>query len=156
VRKLNQGEKIEFIQLSPLFQNLTKRQLGFVAKSTYQETIEAGCPIIKQGSMGKEFFVIADGIARVEIDGKFVKNISQGAYFGEVSLLDGRPMSASILSETDVHLLCVNKTSFSNLLEQVPGFKDKLILGLCNYIRKSEVMIQKLKSTLDDSFGQFP
>lgn len=154
MKNLNKAEKIAFLKLSPLFQDLSKRQLGLIAQKSYQETVKAGRTIIKQGAIGKQFSVIADGVVRVEKDKKFIRSMSQGAYFGEISLFDGRPMSATVVAETEVHLLCVNKTSFRKLMDSVPGLKDKLILSLCKYIRSSDELMDKLRETIERHLGQ--
>lgn len=135
---LTQAEKVGFLKLCPLFQGLSNRQLSQVAGRTYQETVAPGNAIVKQGSMGQGFFVVIDGVVRFEKSGKLLTTRSQGAYFGEISLLDGRSRTASVIANTEVQLLCVTKVAFKQLLDGVPGMKDKIILSLCRYLRIAE------------------
>jgi len=141
---LKAGDKLGYLKMVPLFQTLSQKQLKSVAQKTYQETIPAGSPIAKQGTPGNEFFIIVDGVARVEQDGKLVRTLSQGGYFGEIALLDGRLRTASVLADTEVQLLCVNKSSFRQLLDDVPGLKDKVILALSKYLRAASESVHDL------------
>ncbi len=50
-----------------------------------------------------------------------------GAFFGEMSLLDGGPRSATIVAETPVRLLVITRRNFSVLLEDVPGLTQSLL-----------------------------
>jgi len=136
--RLTQADKLGYLKLCPLFQGLSNRQLGQVAGKTFQEVIPPGKAIVKQGSMGQGFFVVMDGVVRFEKNGKLLATRSQGAYFGEISLLDGRPRTASVIADTEVQLLCVTKAAFRELLDGVPGMKDKIILSLCRYLRMAE------------------
>jgi CRP-like cAMP-binding protein len=142
---LKAAEKLEYLKMVPLFQTLTKRQLNAIAKKTYQQTIDAGKTIAAQGEAGHEFFIIVDGVARVEKNGKLVRTLSQGGYFGEIALLDGKARTASVVADGEVHLLCVNKTSFTQLLDDVPGLQDRVLSSLCKYLRNAEKALSEKK-----------
>jgi len=154
VKNLNQAEKMELLKLCPLFNTFTSRQLKAVARHAHSESFKAGRAIAREGSAGSRFFVIADGIARAEQNGYYLKSISQGGYFGEIALLDGRPRSASVTAEIDVEVLCIRNNDFTRLLNTVPDMKTKIIRALCNHLRKAEDTLNKLNHTLGRHLGR--
>ncbi len=76
---------------------------------------------------GDEFFLILDGTASVDVATETRGPLRPGAFFGEMSLLDGGPRSATIVAETPVRLLVITRRNFSVLLEDVPGLTQSLL-----------------------------
>jgi len=100
--------------------------------------VEAGRVLAQQEKKGWEFIFIVEGQARVEKDGKVIRQLSEGDFFGEISLIDGEARTATVTAETDMTLLVVHKASFDHLLDKVPGLQRKILVALCNYIRRAE------------------
>lgn len=153
MKPLSKARIVDHLKLCPLFAGLSGRQFGMIANHARQDRFKADSTIAKQGSAGNWFFIILDGVVSVERDGKLLKTMSQGGYFGEISLLDGRPRTASILAESDVDVLIIDKTSFSRLLKTVPGLQEKVLMAVCSYLRKAEATLHDLNDTLDDHLG---
>src|SRR5437764_592561 len=61
-----------------------------------------------------------------------------GAFFGEMSLLDGEPRSATVKAETDLRLLVIDRTHFWRLLKEVPGLTEKILVTLSRRVRQVE------------------
>lgn len=78
--------------------------------------------IIKQGEPGNKFYFIMEGNARAEKvvnkgeDPVHVMDYKEGDYFGEVSLLKNQPRAASIIAETDLVALFLDRQMFNRLL----------------------------------------
>jgi CRP/FNR family transcriptional regulator/CRP/FNR family cyclic AMP-dependent transcriptional regulator len=119
------SQKMDLLKKVPLFSNLNQRHLGEIAKHADQVQVEKGR-------------VFAEGKARVEKNGKVIRQLSGGEFFGEISLIDGEPRTSSVIAETDMTLLIVHKTSFDHLLETIPGLQRKILLSLCQYLRRAE------------------
>jgi CRP/FNR family transcriptional regulator/CRP/FNR family cyclic AMP-dependent transcriptional regulator len=151
---MNLTNKIELLKLCPLFNSLTGRQLKAVAKHAHKQTYKEGRIIAEEGSTGNRFFIIADGIARVEQKKTYIRSMSQGGYFGEISLLDGRPRTANITAEIDVDVLYIRKSDFTALLNKTPDMKDKIIRALCTHLRKSEDTLNQLNEALGRHLGR--
>jgi len=132
------SQKIELLKKVPMFSNLSQRHLREIGKHADQVKVEAGRVLAQQEKKGWEFIFIVDGKARVEKDGRIIRQLSEGDFFGEISLIDGEPRTATVISDTDMTLLVVNKTSFDHLLDKVPGLQRKILIALCNYIRRAE------------------
>jgi CRP/FNR family transcriptional regulator/CRP/FNR family cyclic AMP-dependent transcriptional regulator len=127
----------------PMFSNLSQRHLGEIGKHADQVKVEAGRVLAQQEKKGWEFIFIVDGKARVEKDGKIIRQLSEGDFFGEISLIDGKPRTATVISDTDMTLLVVNKTSFDHLLNKIPGLQRKMLIALCKYLRSAEKATNK-------------
>jgi len=132
------SQKIDLLKKVPMFSNLSQRHLREIGKYADQMKVEAGRVLAQQEKKGWEFIFIVDGKARVEKDGKVIRQLSEGDFFGEISLIDGEPRTATVTAETDMTLLVVHKSSFDHLLDTIPGLLRKILISLCSYIRRAE------------------
>jgi CRP/FNR family transcriptional regulator, cyclic AMP receptor protein len=94
--------------------------------------------IVRQGDLGRECFVIRDGKAKVAIRGKRSAVLGPGSFFGEMSLLDQGPRSATVTAETDMRLLVLGSREFSSLVEEVPTVAVRVMRGLAERLREAE------------------
>ena len=137
------SQKIDLLKKVPLFSNLSQRHLGEIAKHADQVQVERERVLAHEGKKGWEFIFVVDGKARVEKDGKFIRQLSGGDFFGEISLIDGEPRTATVIAETDMTLLIVHKTSFDHLIDTIPGLQKKMVVSLCEYLRRAEKGVNK-------------
>ena len=76
--------------------------------------------VIRQGDAGEEFFIVTDGKAKVlkDIGGvlKEVMKYEVGSYFGEISLLKNEPRAATVVAETDLTVVYLDRKMFKRLL----------------------------------------
>jgi len=101
-------------------------------------SIKAGKVLAQQGRTGREFVFIVEGKAQVKKDGKVIRHLSSGDFFGEISLIDGKPQTATVIAETDMTILLVHSSSFDHLLDTIPGLQKKIMVSLCKYLRRAE------------------
>jgi len=132
------SDKIDLLKKVPLFSNLSQRHLGMISKHVDQVQVERERVLAQEGKIGWEFIYILDGKARVEKNGKLIRQLSRGDFFGEISLIDGEPRTVTVITETDMILLTVHKRSFDHLLDAIPGLQKKMLLSLCKYLRRAE------------------
>jgi CRP-like cAMP-binding protein len=135
---IKRDQKIDLLKKVPMFSNLSNRQLIEIAKHAQQVSVKEGTVLAEQGRKGWEFFFIVEGEAQVEKDGKAIRRLASGDFFGEISLIDQEPRTATVTAETNMMLLVVDTRSFDHLLETIPGLQGKIILALCRYIRLAE------------------
>ena len=132
------SQKIDLLKKVPLFNNLSQRHLKEIAKHADQVQVEKGRVLVQQGKTGWEFIFIVEGKARVEKNRKVIRQLSGGDFFGEISLIDGELRTSSVIAETTMTLLIVHKPSFDHLLDKIPGLQKKIMISLCQYLRRAE------------------
>ena len=131
-------DRIDWLKKVPLFSGLSRRDLDLVARLTDVVKADAGKVLTRQGALGEEFLLIVDGSARVERDGKPIARLETGDFFGEMSLIDGNPRSASVIAESPITLLVVESRSFRCLLDAVPGLRRKISVTLSERLRRAD------------------
>jgi CRP/FNR family cyclic AMP-dependent transcriptional regulator len=133
-----QEDKIERLRTVPLFEECSNRQLKSVANITKVFDVPAGTVIARAGEPGDEFFLICDGSARVEVSPDKHVVLGPGKFFGEMSLLDGGPRSATVIANTPVRLFAIARRNFSALLNDVPGLIQILLVTLSRRVREAQ------------------
>jgi CRP-like cAMP-binding protein len=135
---LSQDEKIQRLEQVPIFHSCSRRQLRAVARIAGVFEAPAGSVLTRVGEPGDAFFLIVDGTARVEVSPKKQPRLRPGAFFGEMSLLDGEPRSATVIAETPIRLLVIGRRNFATLLGEVPGMTQQLLVTLSRRVRQAE------------------
>jgi CRP/FNR family transcriptional regulator, cyclic AMP receptor protein len=130
--------KIETLRAVPVFADLGRRELEHIAQITELVESKPGQVLVREGELGRELVVIAEGSARVQRKGVDIARLQSGEAFGEIALLDGKPRSATVITDTSSVLLIVEKRSFDSLLETVPGLQRQMLLALCARLRRRE------------------
>ena len=100
--------------------------------------VPAGTVLARQGQPGNEFYLIVDGSARVEVSSRKRARLAPGAYFGEMSLLDGGERSATVVAETPMRLLVIKRRDFSTLLREAPELTQNILATLSRRVRQAE------------------
>jgi CRP-like cAMP-binding protein len=119
----------------PLFASCSRKELQTIARASDELSIPAGKVLVEQGDVGRECFVIIDGTATVKRNGRKVATLGPGAYFGELSLLDKGPRTATVTADSPLTVLVLGPREFSSVLEQVPGMAHKLLAVLASRVR---------------------
>jgi CRP/FNR family transcriptional regulator, cyclic AMP receptor protein len=141
-----QEDKIERIKEVPIFQGCSERQLLSVAKIAWIFDVAANTVLARAGDPGDQFFLIMDGSARVEVSPDKRLLLRPGEFFGEMSMLDGSPRSATVVAETPVRLLVISRQHFSVLLTEVPGLTQTLLVTLSRRVRQAEAQVEQLRA----------
>ncbi len=95
-----------------LFSTSSAKDLRTIRKALEEVTVPAGRLLTEQGTIGREFFLIVSGQASVRRNNRKVATLGPGQYFGELALLDRRPRSASVVSDTEMDLLVLDQRQF--------------------------------------------
>jgi CRP-like cAMP-binding protein len=121
-----------------LFSGCSGSELRKIRSSLDAVSVPAGKVLVEEGRIGQEFFIIVDGRAAVTRNGRKVATLEGGSHFGELALLDRRPRSASVVSETDMDVLVMSQRQFNGLLESVPTIARKLLSALATRLREAD------------------
>jgi CRP/FNR family cyclic AMP-dependent transcriptional regulator len=138
VFRRRRSDKISLLRNVPLFGQLSQRQLNAVARHVDEIQLRKGAVLAKQGAQGLEAIIIVDGRARVVTDSKEIAELTAGDVVGEMSVIDGKPRSATVIAQTPMDLLVLHRRDFVFLLETVPGLQRKLLVTLCQRVREAD------------------
>jgi CRP-like cAMP-binding protein len=134
----SKSSKIDLLKNVSLFSACTNKELGTIAGLVDEVDVEPGAKLTQEGKPGGEFFVVADGTAKGTLRGKKVASYGPGSFFGEMSLLDHGPRSATIVAESPMHLLVLDPVSFNELLNEAPGVARKILRTMAERLRSVE------------------
>jgi CRP/FNR family cyclic AMP-dependent transcriptional regulator len=126
----------ESLKRLPIFAACSTRDLEAVARLSTTLDISKGKPLVTEGTPGHEFVVIRAGTVEVTRDGEKLAELGPGDYFGEISLIDGGPRTATVTAVTPVTIEVVESRDFDALLEKVPGLAQRLLKGLAARLRE--------------------
>ena len=121
-----------------LFSALSASQLRTLRRTVEEIDVPAGKVLCEEGTVGREFFFIVKGKASVRRNGRKVATLEPGGYFGELSLLDRRPRSATVISDTDMTLLVLEQRRFNGLLDAMPALAHKLLVAMSERLREAD------------------
>lgn len=133
--------KVELLETIPLFRGLSRKQLEQVARLADEIQVPAGKRLATAGEKGHELFVIIEGRATVSTKRGRGFRLGRGNFFGEMSLLDGGPRSATVDADSDMRLLVVGQREFYELLVAAPPLALKIMSSLSNRVRDAEAAI---------------
>ena len=122
----------------PLFSGCSRDELAQIAAAASTLSFPAGTVLARAGDVGREFMLIVDGTAEVEVNGAVVNRVGPGDAFGEVALLDGGLRTATVTATADVVAHVIEQREFSVLLFDSPSITRKLLVGLAKRLRATE------------------
>ena len=131
-------EREEALQRAPLFAGLPKRHLRALARVSGVAEYGDGQLVVTEGVPGTVFFVILEGKARVVVKGKTLARLGKDDFFGEMSLIDGGPRTADVLTEGPSRMLTLSRTEFRKLLATEPALSARLLEAMAGRIRQLE------------------
>jgi len=139
--RVSQDDKIDRLEEVGLLAECSRRQLRAIARISEVIEVPEDTTLALAGAPGEEFFLILDGSARVEVSPRKRSRLKPGEYFGEMSLLDGGPRSASVIAETPLRLLVIKRRDFNTLLREAPELTQSLLATLSRRLRHAEASL---------------
>jgi CRP-like cAMP-binding protein len=119
------GRKRKFLQRVSLFQGISRREFGHLFHALVTRSYAPGEILFHEGDVGRALFILTSGhveITRATLQGDptRVAILNPGDYFGEMSLLDERPRTASAVATEQVQVYLLYKTELEKLVKNVP------------------------------------
>ena len=117
---------------SPLFEVLSEPERNALIKEMELESHEEGSVIISEGEPGTSMYVISSGEVKVFTRGTgkggnvYLAKLDEGDFFGEVSVLTGKPRTATITAAKPTELLRLDKEKLDTALAKYPGIRKVL------------------------------
>lgn len=123
----------------PLFSAASRKDLQKIARASDEVDVKSGRVLVDQGRPGHEFFLILEGTATVRRNNRKVATLSTGQYFGELSLLDRGPRTATVVADTDMKVLVLGQREFLGVLDDVPGLAYKILRIMAHRLREADL-----------------
>jgi CRP-like cAMP-binding protein len=111
-------QKVLFLRNVALFSGMPPSELSHLAGIAEEYVYGSGESIIIEGEHGDSLFLIVEGTVRVHRGDADLAELGPEDYFGEMSILDGEPRSASVTAHTDCLLLCIDQAGFQAILSR--------------------------------------
>jgi len=150
-------ENKAFLRRVPLFSSLTEMQLDNVAAGSARRSYPKGRTIVAEGEASQSMYILLAGRAKVQrsdSEGKEVilAVIGSGEFFGEMSLIDDAPRSASVITLEPCEFMAITKDAFKGVLMQSPETSMAVMRGLVRRLREADMKIETL--ALLDVYGR--
>jgi len=111
----------------PLFEYLSFAELLRIITICRPEVYRAGESVIEIGDEGDALYVVVDGQVKVHQGDRTLAVLGSGRHFGEMSLIDNQPRSASVTSITESQLIRIERTAFYEVLREDSVMAVKLL-----------------------------
>lgn len=146
-----------FLKRVVLFSGLGERQLDQLAAASLRRSFGRGKTIVAEGESSQSLYILLSGRAKVQrsdAEGKEVilAVLGPGECFGEMSLIDNAPRSASVITLESSDFMAINKEAFMTVLGENPEIAMKIMRGLVKRLREADRKIETL--ALLDVYGR--
>ena len=139
----------EYIKNIPLFKQLKDSQLRELAARCKSARFKKGEVIFHKTDLSTDLYIVNSGKLKAvlideEGDEMVIAQFAKGDFFGELSLLDGKGRSATIVADKDTELSILQKDVFLDVLYKNPRMSVELMATLVERLRKADEMIESL------------
>lgn len=154
---MRQEENKLFLRRVPLLAGLDEAQLDALAAGSVRRNYPRGRTIVAEGEPSQSLYILLSGRAKVQrsdAEGKEVilAVLGSGDWFGEMSMIDDAPRSASVITLESCDFMAIEKSSFKTMLMQSPEVSMAVMRGLVNRLREADRKIETL--ALLDVYGR--
>ena len=159
-KKSKEAQKVEIIEKAEIFHGLSKKELFEVEKTTYTRIYHPGEYIFRKSNPGDGMYIIMDGSVQIvdeRSDGNeeiTLVTLNNGDFFGEISLLDESPRSASAKCNKKTEAMSFFRADLLDILNRRPMIGSKIILNLARVLgerlRATNNRLNELESKLNE------
>jgi len=140
-----------------LFADVPPEYLAQLEKLSILRKYNKNTVLVTEGDESTYLYIIHKGIASAYLNNEDGRQVNlnymhDGDYFGELSLLDGKPRSASVITVTDCEILLVSRVSVLELIARHPEFAMQLLTELTRRVRNLTDSVKDL--ALLDVYGR--
>lgn len=121
-----------------IFAGLSRRQIKKLVGAGKEVRSGPGKAIATEGLGALAFHVILEGTAQVSLAGSSLRELGPGDYFGEISMIDGKPRSATVAATSDLTTFAIPHNQFADLVQRDAELASALLTSLCSRLREAE------------------
>jgi CRP/FNR family transcriptional regulator, cyclic AMP receptor protein len=132
---LTLDRRTELLGGCPLFGGVTGDDLRAIGDQALEVDFPVDHVIARQGEIGTGFFVVVDGAVKVVRDGDEIARLGPGDFFGEMSVIDGLPRVAQVVTTEPTRCLALASWDFERLVLEHPTIALAILRGLSARLR---------------------
>lgn len=136
-----QTRRIRGLDWIPLFRNVAIDSISHALEDCEILLLTPGTPLLKPGEINHNVFILLSGQLAAHLDANLSIDsaipISVGECIGEMSAIDGKPVSALVMALTEVRVLELPKEIFWDKVMALPGVAGNLMISLTERMRRS-------------------
>jgi CRP-like cAMP-binding protein len=121
-----------------LFEGLPKKALRQIAATGKEMAFREAVDVCKEGDTDARFYLILDGTATVTIRGRELNQLEPGDYFGEISIIDGEPRSATVTAVSPLRTLSMTSWNFRSIVKENPDIALRIMRNLARRVRAAQ------------------
>jgi len=138
----------ETLRRVPLFEGLQPKQLKSLARWTTTRTYQPGQVVVNEGQIGMGLYCIQSGSVKITKrsanDEREIRSMGAGESFGEISLLDDKPRSATVTAVEPTTAVLLDKSQFIAELKTYPEIALSILPVLVGWLRDADAKIADL------------
>lgn len=135
---MTKKERLERLGAVRLFEGLSKTDLGHLLDISKIVDHQEGHTIISEGEKGAGFQLILEGEAAIVRGGRTVARLGPGDFFGEMSLIDGGPRTATVRATGDLRTLAISAWDFRAVVKRRPEIAWSLLVHVTGRLREAQ------------------
>ncbi|MCB0824980.1 MAG: cyclic nucleotide-binding domain-containing protein [Armatimonadetes bacterium] len=121
----------EALRTNYLMQSLSERQIGEISAITSVKEFNGGDTILRQFAKDNDLLIILEGKARINgFSGELIAEAQPGSVIGEISLIDDKPRSATVVAVGDTKIATIPNSDLWGLMNREPEIGKELLLAI--------------------------
>lgn len=153
---LSSFDRLLFVRGVPIFQELRDDFLVRLASIMDEVAFGSGHTIFTEGQEGRSLYILVSGNVRVHNGDRVLAQVEKGGFFGEMSLFDAEPRSASITTLEPCECLILTQQQLYEAIDEIPDIAVNIIRLMSRRIRdlNHKLDAQKKQSNSQQLVGQ--
>jgi len=131
-------DHVDHLKNVSLFAGIPEAQLQRIANGVKERRFEPGASIVSAGETGHGFYLIVHGQAEVKREGRTVRTLGPGDYFGELALVREIPRTATVMAKEPTTCLALTRWDFKGILDANPQIAIRLLETVAGRVREDE------------------
>ena len=140
-------ESVDLLANIPLFEKLNGEHLSEIAGKIKIRSYKRGETIIRQDDLGSMLYIIMKGHIKImtltpEGEELIIAMLSDNDFFGELSLIDGEPHSASAVAMDITQIMTLQRDDFLEAISKSPDMVRNILISLSSRLRRTDILLE--------------
>ena len=137
------------IENVPLFANLTRAQLEPLRKDAVRQLFKAGEIIFNHGDLPEHLYIVEEGVIDIVLPAKgdeiILASLEAGSFFGELSVFDSHPRTATARATVDASVICIPLASIAALTNRSPTAARQFMSVIIHRLRTADELLARVQ-----------